>query len=275
MLLLAIETSSPVCSVALALDGKVCCTRESNAPNVHSTILTSFINELLQEASVDPTNLDAIAVSSGPGSYTGLRIGVATAKGLCFALDKPLIAVPTLQGMAYGMRDAYLSSKMTPTKLDNALTPDQNVNNALTPDQKVNNALTPDPSPRGRGEFYCPMLDARRMEVYCAVFSNQLDMVRETEAKIIDENVFSDLLSAGRVIFAGDGAQKCTPFLSMHPNATFLNEFRCDASFLVPLAIEKYHNQLFEDIAYFEPFYLKDFIAALPKVKGLKPTQNP
>ncbi len=231
MLLLAIETASQVCSVALAVDGKVVCTRERDTPNIHSTILTSFIDELLHEANVEPANLDAIAVSSGPGSYTGLRIGVATAKGLCFALGKPLIAIPTLQGMALGMRQAYL---------------------------------------RSGGEIYCPMLDARRMEVYCALFDDNLEMVKETEAKIIDENTFSDLLSAGRIIFAGEGAEKCTPMLAIHPNAEFLNGFRCAASFLIPLAMEKYRNHLFEDIAYFEPFYLKDFIAGIPKVKGLK-----
>jgi tRNA threonylcarbamoyladenosine biosynthesis protein TsaB len=242
LLLLTIETASRVCSVALARDGVILDTRESSAPNAHSAVLTVFISELLASAGIEPTALDAVAISMGPGSYTGLRIGVATAKGLCYAIGKPMIAVPTLLGMAGGMH----------------------------PDPKGDNALTPGPSPRGRGEYLCPMLDARRMEVYCAVYDSNLAEVMPTEAKIIDENSFADLLSAGAVIFAGEGAEKCRPLIGDHPNAKFITGFEASAKYLVPLAMERYNKGEFENLAYFEPFYLKDFVAGKPRVKGLR-----
>ena len=215
--------------MALARDGVLLGIRESSAPNAHSAVLTLFIGELLATVNIEPTALDAIAISMGPGSYTGLRIGVATAKGLCYAIGKPMIAVPTLLGMARGMTDGGSHIPLL-----------------------------------------CPMLDARRMEVYCAVYDSALTEVMATEAKIIDEYSFTDLLSATPVIFAGEGAEKCRSLLGDHPNARFIHGFEASAKYLVPLAMERYNKGEFENLAYFEPFYLKDFVAGKPRVKGLR-----
>lgn len=230
--------------MALARDGVILCTRESVAPNAHSAVLTVFIAELLSSAGVEPSAIDAVAVSMGPGSYTGLRIGVATAKGLCYAIGKPMIAVPTLLGMAKGMRDSGFRMQDAPLLLEE----------------------------KGLGDevLLCPMLDARRMEVYCAVYDNKLEEIMPTEAKIIDENSFAGLLSATPVIFAGEGAEKCRSMLGDHPNARFIHGFEASAKYLVPLAMERFNKGEFENLAYFEPFYLKDFVAGKPRVKGLR-----
>ncbi len=251
MILLAIETASRVCSVALAHDGAIIGTRHSYAPNAHSAILTQFISELLTSAGIEPPALDAVAISMGPGSYTGLRIGVATAKGLCYAIGKPMIAVPTLLGMAKGMQDAGCKMQYTPLLLEVK-------------------GLGDEVQSQGDAVLLCPMLDARRMEVYCAVYDNNLAEVIPTEAKIIDENSFADLLSSRPVIFAGEGAEKCRSLLGNHPNARFVPGFEVSAEYLVPLAMECYHKGQFENLAYFEPFYLKDFVAGAPRVKGLR-----
>ena len=174
----------------------------------------------------------------GPGSYTGLRIGVATAKGLCYALDKPLIAIPTLQAMAAGM---------TPP---------------------------PHPSPNwegaGGGVVLCPMIDARRMEVYCAVYDHENREMREVRAEIIDEYSFQGFLAGNTVVFGGEGTDKCKPFLGNHPNSLFIDGFQASAQFMIDLATEKFGQRQFESLAYFEPFYLKDFVAGKPRVKGLQ-----
>lgn len=250
MLLLTIETASRVCSVALARDGVILDTRESSAPNAHSAVLTVFISELLASAGIEPTALDAVAISMGPGSYTGLRIGVATAKGLCYAIGKPMIAVPTLLGMAKGMWD--LGCGM------------------WDPLSQISDLRSQISDLTSHIPFFVPMLDARRMEVYCAVYDDHLSEVQATEAKIIDENSFADLLSAGGVIFAGEGAEKCRPLIGDHPNAKFITGFEASAKYLVPLAMERYKKGQFENLAYFEPFYLKDFVAGKPRVKGLR-----
>jgi len=246
-LILALETATPVCSVALARDGEFLSIRESTVPNAHSSVLTVFIEEIFQEVSLHYTDLDAVSVSMGPGSYTGLRIGVAAAKGLCFALDKPLIAVPTLEAMAAGMKDVFLH-------------------------------LTPDPSPPGEGRkpplgglgVFCPLIDARRMEVYCAVFDENLNQVQATEALIVDEHSFTGLLKDHVVLFAGTGAEKCKKVLSHQTNAIFIEGFEASSRFLVTLSEQRFIEQRFENLAYFEPFYLKDFIAGKPHVKGLR-----
>ncbi len=237
-LILNIETATGVCSVALARDGKLIGLKESNSKNNHSSVLTLFMEEVIRTAGVAFADLDAVAVSEGPGSYTGLRIGVAAAKGLCYALDNPLIGVSTLQAMALGM----------------------------TPHP-------PAPSPKREGEtniLYCPMIDARRMEVYCAIFDEKGMEIRETRAEIIDENSFMAYLGKNKVIFAGDGALKCRPLFENHPNAVFSEDFHPSAEFMIPLSEEKFSQNKFEDLAYFEPYYLKDFIAGKPRVKGLK-----
>jgi len=202
-------------------------------------MLTLLIQEVMHSCSLSFSGLDAIAVSSGPGSYTGLRIGVATAKGLCYALSKPLIAIPTLQSMAAGM---FL------------------------------NTPPPAPSPSGEGAVSlacCPMIDARRMEVFCAIYDEKGKEIYPTTAEIIDGNSFSALLAKHTIVFAGDGSKKCRSFLIHHENAVFLDDFAASAKYMTLLAGEKLTNKDFENLAYFEPFYLKAFIAGKPRVKGL------
>jgi len=230
--ILNIETSTRVCSVALAIDGKVSSIRESRVKNAHAESITIFSQEVIKESNFKFDDLDAIAVSKGPGSYTGLRIGVSTAKGFCYALNIPLIAISTLKALAFGMKK-------------NAIDNDKNY-------------------------FFCPMIDARRMEVYTAIFNHQLDEINKTEAVIVDENSFSDLIAKKRIYFAGDGAEKCKTILEQNANTLFLDDFRASAAFLCELAEQKFKLQSFENVAYFEPFYLKDFVAGVPKVKGLK-----
>ncbi len=226
-LILAIETATSVCSVALARDGKLLSICEANSPNAHSSILTVLIEEVFREATLRYTDLDALAVSMGPGSYTGLRIGVAVAKGLCYGLDKPLIAISTLKAMAAGI----IAS--------------------------------------GSQNLVCPMIDARRMEVYCAVYDENLKTVLSTNARIIEENSFQELLANHILIFAGDGAAKCKQLLSKNPHARFKDNFQTSAQFMISLAEKRFQSNQFEDLAYFEPYYLKDFVAGKPKVKGL------
>jgi tRNA threonylcarbamoyladenosine biosynthesis protein TsaB len=220
-MILQIETATTSCSVALASNGKVLAFREINARNIHAEVITVYIDELMAQTGITYAGLDAIAVSCGPGSYTGLRIGVSTAKGLCFALDKPLIAVPTLAAMANGV--------------------------ALN-----NNAAN---------TLLCPMIDARRMEVYTAIFNATGDIIKPTAAEIIDGNSFSDILAENKVLFFGDGADKCRQALGDSPNADFLSDFENSATHLTQIAADKFKCSDFEDVAYFEPYYLKDFIA--------------
>ena len=226
-LILQIETATQTCSVALAQDSVLLDVLEKTERNIHAGVITVFIKELMQKAGKQFSDLDAIAVSMGPGSYTGLRIGASTAKGLCYALDIPLIAVNTLEAMASGF---------------------------------MSNCFSVNPQ-----TVFCPMIDARRMEVYCAVYNHQHELVSETEAKIIDNQSFSDLLYQYIVYFFGDGAAKCEDILGKHLNARVIYDFENSASHLTSLAFDKFKNKQFEDVAYFEPFYLKDFIAGKKK----------
>ena len=235
-LILNIETATPVCSVALCLDGEIVAKKESHKHNSHSSLLTVFIEEIFKEVIFELKLLDAIAVSKGPGSYTGLRIGVSTSKGLCYTLDKPLISINTLKAMANGLSKFLKLSKSTLFQQNTLL---------------------------------CPMIDARRMEVYSAIFDLSINEIRETKAEIIDENSFEDFLKEKQLIFFGDGAAKCKEVLSNNRNAKFIDNFYPSAEFMAEISDEKFKNNNFEDVAYFEPFYLKDFIAGKPKVKGL------
>jgi tRNA threonylcarbamoyladenosine biosynthesis protein TsaB len=248
-LILCIETATEVCSVALAREQNLLEIRESSTRNVHSAMLTVFVDEIIKSSGVKFGDLDAIAVSMGPGSYTGLRIGVATAKGLCYALDKPLIAIPTLQSMAVGI-NYELKIKNYEFHPDNQI-----------PKSKIEN--------RKSKILFCPMIDARRMEVYSAVFDHGGKEVREVRAEIIDEFSFQEFLADNHVVFGGEGADKCKPLLADHPNALFLDGFQASARFMAPLVSEKFREKQFENLAYFEPFYLKDFVAGKPRVKGL------
>nr|WP_121273363.1 tRNA (adenosine(37)-N6)-threonylcarbamoyltransferase complex dimerization subunit type 1 TsaB [Pedobacter schmidteae] len=232
--ILQIETATPVCSVAISVNGKTIALKEQMASNIHAGSLTLFIEAAMTEAGLKFADLDAIAVSKGPGSYTGLRIGVSTAKGLCFALDKPLIAIDTLQMMAAG----FLARQQE--------------------DKEVASV--------GYKGLICAMIDARRMEVFTAVFDTALNYVEPTTAKIIDETSFVAELELGSVNFIGDGAMKCAAVIT-HPNAVFSDINFNSASHMSKLADQDFAAGRFEDVAYFEPFYLKDFVLTTPKKK--------
>lgn len=232
--ILILETATEVCSAALSRDGKLLGLKEQKEGYNHSGLLTVFAEELLKETGTLPSQLDAVCVSRGPGSYTGLRIGVSTAKGLCYALGIPLLAISTLDALAH-----YL---------------------ARNP-QEFGLEIT------GQTVF-CPMLDARRMEVYTALYDRQGIRLNEISAQIIDENSFSALLEKQPVLFFGNGAAKCQPALKS-PHALFAGDIVASARFMCLLAEERYNQKAFENVAYFEPFYLKDFVATVPKNKIL------
>ena len=218
--IILIETSTALCSVALAEDGAVTAYRESSAPKAHASLTAVFIQELLSERELTLADCDAVCVSMGPGSYTGLRVGVSTAKGLCFGSGKPLLAVGTLDTLvAQAASDA---------------------------------------------RFIIPMVDARRMEVYTAVFENGRQ-ITETAPAIIDENSFAEYLEQGPCLFIGDGAGKCADVIK-HPNAIFRQCWPKASAMLEP-AIAAFRSGDFKDVAYFEPFYLKEFVATVSKKK--------
>ncbi len=218
MQILLLESSTTICSVALSRDGKIISFREINEANRHAEVLTVFCEEVVKEAGITFKDLDAVAVSKGPGSYTGLRIGVSAAKGICYALTKPLIAIGTLEAMACGMQ-----TEAKP------------------------------------GDLLCPMLDARRMEVYCAIYDHLGNEIEKVEPHILNEDSFSILLAEDRILFSGDGMPKAKEMLSKFPNAVFTDSGYCSAKHLMSIAETKFLANDFEDLAYFEPFYLKTF----------------
>lgn len=228
--ILCIETATEICSVAVVNNTGVVALAENHQGNQHASYLTTLIEQVLQEAGLTLQQVDAIAVSKGPGSYTGLRVGVSTAKGLCYALDKPLIAVPTLLSLASIGGVTLKKAGLTPPE----------------------NALL------------IPMLDARRMEVYCAGYTTAGAEKRITEAKIIDESSFREELDKGPVYLMGNGADKCKAVIT-HANALFVDGVHCSASGMQQWVCEAFEQKRFEDVAYFEPFYLKDFVATTPK----------
>ncbi|NDV84487.1 tRNA (adenosine(37)-N6)-threonylcarbamoyltransferase complex dimerization subunit type 1 TsaB [Bacteroides sp. 51] len=223
--ILHIETSTTVCSVAVSEDGQNIFVKEDFQGPSHATLLGGFVDEALSLIDSHAIPLDAVAVSCGPGSYTGLRIGVSMAKGICYGRDVPLIGIPTLETLA------------VPVLLYHELS---------------DNALI------------CPMIDARRMEVYAAIYDRALNVVRETSADIIDENSYLEFLDKHPVYFFGNGAAKCREKIT-HPNAHFIDNIHPLAKMMFPLADKAMANGKFEDVAYFEPFYLKEFIATMPK----------
>ncbi len=224
-----IETSTSVCSAALSRDGVVQCHFENFDGPSHASLLGAYVKELMTFARDKEIKVEAVAVSSGPGSYTGLRIGVSEAKGLCFGLGVPLISVPTLELLACA------------TMFRNYFEEDV---------------------------LYCPMIDARRMEVYAAVYDNALNSVAPVGAYVVDEHTFAHLLDNHRIVFSGDGSTKCKEVIK-HPNAIFVDNIVPLATDMLALAERAFRNGKFEDVAYFEPFYLKEFIATTPKNKVL------
>jgi|WetSurSiteA1Bulk_404760.scaffolds.fasta_scaffold00425_5 tRNA threonylcarbamoyladenosine biosynthesis protein TsaB len=229
---LNIETATPLCSVALTIDGNVAVQRETLEEKSHAARLTVFIREILEEHTSKIAEIDYIAVGKGPGSYTGLRIGVSTAKGLCYGADIPLISVSTL---------LILYQQVI-----------------MHPDPWIQKLLDqPD-------VLLCPMIDARRMEVFTCVFNKQGIEVESVSARIIDTDSYQELLRDHVMIFFGSGMEKCRETLA-HQHAYFIPDIFPHAASLGRLAEDKYNRKEFEDIAYFEPFYLKDFIATIPK----------
>jgi tRNA threonylcarbamoyladenosine biosynthesis protein TsaB len=218
-LILSIETSAKVCSVALRRGETLLASSEILIERSHSKYITILIENLFLHSGEQMSDLDAIAVSKGPGSYTGLRIGVSTAKGLCYALEKPLISVSTLTSMAYE------TNRFNHTKA-----------------------------------LLCPMIDARRMEVYTALFDATLNCIEEVSAKVVDEHSFTDLLNKQPVLFFGDGSQKCIKIFGENKNAIFVENVFPSAINIGVLALKAFEEKRFEDVAYFEPFYLKDFV---------------
>ena len=204
-------------------------------PNMHAAYTGLFIREVMEESGRSFTELGAVAVSKGPGSYTGLRIGVSSAKGLCYALDIPLIAIGTLHSMAAGMRENIK------TQTGNS----------------------------SQGDLLCPMIDARRMEVYTAVYDMDLEQVKEVSADIISGGSFAGLMASGPLWFFGDGARKCQQILGGDPNARFDLNILPSSKYMTDLATRKFNTGQFENIAYFEPYYLKEFLPGIPRVRGL------
>jgi tRNA threonylcarbamoyladenosine biosynthesis protein TsaB len=233
--ILNIETATSVCSVAVGINGKCVALKETNEGRTHAEFITVFIDEVIKKAGIEYKDLDAIAVSSGPGSYTGLRIGVSTAKGLCYALDKPLIAIETLKAMAYGQ-----SKKMM-------------TNSSLMADILTNEILL------------CPMIDARRMEIYTAFYNLKMEIIKPVSADIINENSYSDYLKNDKIFFFGDGAEKCKEPFKNRNNIFFYDNLFPSAEYLVSLSENKFNSKEFEDLAYFEPFYLKEVNITKPK----------
>ena len=250
--IILIETSTALCSVALAEDGKVTAYRESSAPKAHASLTAVFVQEVLEERGVKLADCDAVCVSKGPGSYTGLRVGVSTAKGLCFGSGKPLVAVGTLDTLvAQASEIGGQAGNDVSTGSGDVIPSEHNV----IPSEVEGSAPY---------RFIIPMIDARRMEVYSAVFENGTQ-ITETTPVIVDENSFAEYLEQGPVLFIGDGAGKCADVIR-HPNAQFC---QCNpkASAMLQPAVNAYRAQQFEDVAYFEPFYLKEFVATVSKKK--------
>ncbi|WGK65545.1 tRNA (adenosine(37)-N6)-threonylcarbamoyltransferase complex dimerization subunit type 1 TsaB [Croceiramulus getboli] len=221
--ILCLETASTNCSVAVVSASGITVVEDHGQNYSHGEQLHHYILDALEQAELQQSDLDAIAVSKGPGSYTGLRIGVSSAKGLCYAHDLPLLSVPTLQSLA--------------------------------------GQLSVQP-----GEMIIPLLDARRMEVYSAVFDHKFQMIRATQAEIVEESSFSPYLAQGKVHFIGTGVEKCKTVIR-HKQAVFHEHKLPSAREMAAFAKAKFQQKLFEDVAYFEPFYLKEFLVTKKKSK--------
>lgn len=218
-LILQIETATDICSVSISNNGTTMVVETNDGVKNHSSVLMPLIDSCIKSSGVSLHDLDAVAVSKGPGSFTGLRIGVATAKGICFAIDKPLIAINTLQSMA------------------NLFNQQNNL----------------------QGTLFCPMIDARRKEVYTAIFDQHLDEILETNALVLNEDSFQEWTANKSIAFFGDGACKCENILKKSDKNLFFNDFRVSAEGMNTLCSDRFTENRFESLSYFEPFYLKDF----------------
>ena len=231
MNILCIETSTSCCSAAICIDGVAVASKENLAGANHASELPVFVEQLLAEARANQWHLDAVALSQGPGSYTGLRIGTSIAKGICYGMNIPLIPVDTLQILCNSVDNQYLIG-------------DTNT-------------------------MYCPMIDARRMEVYTALYDNStLNPLTKVTAQVIDEQSFAEELKANKIYYFGNGADKCQSIITS-PNAKFIPNIVPQASFMGLLA-EKAATLDVKQMAYYEPFYLKEFVPAPSHIKGLK-----
>lgn len=228
-MILCLETATSVCSVALCTADGVISSRHNSENRSHASLLTVFIEDILKEHGLKSKDLDAVAVSKGPGSYTGLRIGVSVAKGISYRAGIPLIGIDTPLSMFCGMKYAE-------------------------------NGLNEEPG----SLIFCPMLDARRMEVYYCLFDYNGERLSDISAEIVGENSFSGISENKHVIFFGDGAMKCKDIIKRE-NSYFYPGYEISAVHMQRPAYEAFASGRFEDIAYFEPFYLKDFIATTPK----------
>ncbi len=226
-LILNIETATTVCSVSISKNENLIALKEIDKGFTHAENLHVFIDELLKQNNINVKQLNAVSVSKGPGSYTGLRIGVSAAKGLCYALNIPLISINTLQVMTNSIKN------------------------------------------KNENTFFCPMLDARRMEVYTAVFDEDLNEIYNTEALIVDENTVIKYKQFSNIYFFGDGMLKCKQQLSILPNANFIEEIKPSSKSMISLSYSKFVNKQFEDLVNFEPFYLKDFMIGIKKMKDI------
>ena len=225
--LLLIETSTELCSAALSEDERVICYRESSAPKAHAAMTAVYVKEILDSTGLSAAGCDGVCVSMGPGSYTGLRVGVSTAKGLCFGSGIPLLAVGTLDVLVW-------------------------------------QAIIGQALPEGC-RYIIPMIDARRMEAYTAVFDTEGKQIRETRPEILSEDSFREYLNDGSVLFIGDAAGKASDVI-VHPEAHFLHCCPKASSMAIP-ALAEYKEKRFKDVAYFEPFYLKEFVATVSRKK--------
>jgi tRNA threonylcarbamoyladenosine biosynthesis protein TsaB len=224
-LILSIETSTPICSIAIHKETDLLAKISIHREQSHSSILNPSIESILKFCNLNLSDLDAVAISKGPGSYTGLRIGTSTAKGLCYSLDIPLIGINTLEAMAKGVQ--------------------------------VHASINND-------HWLCPMLDARRMEVYTMLFSAKLEKIKDTHPLILDSESLNDQLTNNHIYFFGNGSNKFED-IKNHPNAHFIKNVNPDAQYIGELAFTRFENNEFEDLAYFEPFYLKEFRVTKPK----------
>jgi tRNA threonylcarbamoyladenosine biosynthesis protein TsaB len=228
-MIICLETATNLCSVALCDNERLVSLRESHDTRSHASLITVFIDEILKEQGLKVSDLKAIAVSRGPGSYTGLRIGVSVAKGIAYALSIPLIGIDTTLSMFMGIKGKGVLKT-------------ENTENLL----------------------FCPMLDARRMEVYCAIYDNSGRSIKKISAEIITEESFMDVPESKKIIFFGNGADKCREIIKRN-NSSFLPGFTVSAAHMLIPAYQALIDLDFQNIAYFEPFYLKDFITSKPK----------